>query len=65
MILCDASRPHISGGRYVIPYSESVDGYLHAYWVGSPNPNKRGVRYSRTSNHPVDQRCPQCHRADA
>lgn len=60
MILCDASRPGQSKGRYVIPYGEAVDGYWHAYYVDSPNPNKRGVRYSRKANHPPDPKCPEC-----
>lgn len=60
MILDDASRPAVEGCAYVIGYCEAVDGYWHAYWVDSPNPNKRGVRYSRTANHPPDPRCPEC-----
>jgi hypothetical protein len=62
MILDDATRPAVERGVYTIGYSEMVDGYHHAYYVDSPNPTKRGVRYSRTPNHPADPRCPECKR---
>lgn len=60
VILDDANNPAVERDVYVIPYNESVDGYWHAYFVDSPNPRKRGVRYSRTRNHPLDPRCPEC-----
>lgn len=60
MIIDDASRPGIEKGAYITPYCEAVDGYRHGYYVDSPNPNKRGVRWTRSANHPPDPRCPAC-----
>ena len=62
MILDDASKPAVEGGRYVIGYSELVDGYRHAYRSPARKYGYRmEVRYSRTADHPADPRCPECH----
>lgn len=61
MILDDADHPAVEDDVYVIGYIELVDGYRHAYEVPVGRYGvRKGVRYSRTANHPADPRCPEC-----
>lgn len=61
MIIDDADDPAIEDGVYVISYSELVDGYRHAFYDSRRRSNGgQRVRYSRTSQHPPDRRCPEC-----
>lgn len=61
MIIDDADHPAVEGGTYVISYNELVDGYRHAFYDDRRRSlGGQRVRYSRTSNHPPDPRCPEC-----
>ena len=55
MIICTPDNPGTSGGLYVLPYVEGVDGKRHGY-----RHPKGYVQWTRKATHPADPRCPQC-----
>lgn len=57
--LCTSDMPGETGGHYVTPYVEAVEGYRHAYQVPA-KPPARAVRWTRDPNHPPDPKCPEC-----